>query len=131
VSGSAAGASSRAWYSHAITGFLNTDPDSILGRLTSNSDFAVLPGQRDAWLGEIHVLQEQLRGLSGSLFMEFGIPRMGRRIDAVLLIGAAVFVIEFTPSRRSPDMTPGLQIWASRRDGSRRSSMKHVCVAVR
>jgi hypothetical protein len=40
VSGSAAGASSRAWYSQSTTGFVETDPASILGRLTSNFDEA-------------------------------------------------------------------------------------------
>src|SRR5579872_1236638 len=87
--------SSRAWYSASITEFLHTDSDTIVGRLTTNSDFAVLPEQRDAWLFEIRLLQDRLVGLAGSLFMEFSIPRMGRRIDAVLLTGPIVFVIEF------------------------------------
>jgi hypothetical protein len=41
------------------------------------------------------LLQICLAGLTGSLFLEFNIPRMGRRIDAVLLIGPVVFVLEF------------------------------------
>ena len=123
MSASAAGASlysreplacdraSRAWYSDSIAGFRTTDPDSVLGRLATNSDFAVLPGQRDAWLSEIRLLQEQLRGLSGSLFMEFSIPRMGRRIDAVLLIGPAVFVIEFKVGSTEFDRAAVDQVW--------------------
>jgi hypothetical protein len=71
------------------------DPSAILGRLTINSDFTVLPAQRDAWVLQIRLLQDQLSGLSGSLFMEFSIPRMGRRIDTVLLAGPIVVVIEF------------------------------------
>lgn len=123
MSGSAAGASfhsrdrwacdraSRAWYSHSIAGFGDTDTDSILGRLTANSDFAVLPGQRDAWLSEIRLLQEALCGLSGSLLMEFTIPRMGRRIDTVLLIGPAVFVIEFKVGSAEFDRAAVDQVW--------------------
>ena len=64
------------------------DSDSIVGCLVRNSDFPVLPDQRDAWLEQIRLLQGQLGGLMGLLFMEFSIPRMGRRIDAVLLTNA-------------------------------------------
>jgi hypothetical protein len=102
---------SRAWYQHSIAGFLDTQPDTVLGRLTTNSDFAVLPGQRDAWLTEIRLLQEQLPGLVGSLFMEFSIPRMGRRIDSVLLIGPAVFVIEFKAGSAEFERAAVDQVW--------------------
>jgi len=71
------------------------DSDTIVGRLTINSDFTVLPTQRDAWVEQIRLLQRELPGLTGSLFMEFSIPRMGRRIDTVLLVNSIVFVVEF------------------------------------
>jgi DUF2075 family protein len=87
--------SSRAWYAASISEFLEAAPDSIVGRLTTNSDFAVLPSQKDAWLAQINLLHANLAGLTGSLFFEFNIPRMGRRVDAVLVIGPVVFVVEF------------------------------------
>ena len=74
----------RAWYSTAITDFLKTESDTIVGRLATNSEFALLPTQKDAWLAQIDLLQSHLIGLTGSLFLEFNIPRMGRRIDAAL-----------------------------------------------
>ena len=86
---------SRAWYSASIAEFLQTQPATIVGRLAGNTDFALLLTQRDAWLAQITFLQAELNGLSGALFFEFNIPRMGRRIDAVLLIGSVVFVIEW------------------------------------
>lgn len=86
---------SRAWFSASIADFLRSDSDAVLGRLVSNSDFAVTPEQRDAWLVQIQLLKDCLGGMSGSLLMEFSIPRMGRRIDVVLLIGPIVFVVEF------------------------------------
>jgi len=86
---------SRAWYSATIAESLADSPDAIVGRLTTHCDFTVLPTQRDAWLVQISLLQDQLQGLDGSIHMEFSIPRMGRRIDAVLLLGAAIFVVEF------------------------------------
>jgi hypothetical protein len=89
------GVSSRAWYGASIADFLKAQPDTVIGRLSRNSDFALLPTQKDAWLEQIRLLQICLVGLTGSLFLEFNIPRMGRRIDAVLLIGPVVFVLEF------------------------------------
>jgi hypothetical protein len=82
--------SSRAWYSASISEFLQAQADTIVGRLVTNSEFSLLPTQRDAWLAQIGFLQDNLVGLSGALFLEFNIPRMGRRIDAVLLIGPVV-----------------------------------------
>jgi len=107
----AAGALSRAWYEASIAEFLQTQPDTIVGRLTKNSDFALLPAQKDAWLAEIDLLQAHLVGLTGSLFLEFNIPRMGRRIDTVLLIGAVVFVIEFKVGESEFEQTAIDQVW--------------------
>jgi hypothetical protein len=83
----------------------------VVGRLTRNSDFAVLPTQRDAWLAQIRLLQDHLGGLTGSLFMEFSIPRMGRRVDAVLLTGPIVFVVEFKVGDTLFDRAAVDQVW--------------------
>src|SRR5438128_10688897 len=85
---------SRAWFSSTIAEFLETDSDTIVGRLTTHTDFTVLPTQRDAWLSQIVLLKSELVGLNGSVFMEFSIPRMGRRVDTVLIIGPVAFVVE-------------------------------------
>jgi hypothetical protein len=86
---------SRAWYGASISEFLQSQPDAVVGALTTHSEFAVLPAQTEAWLAQIRLLKEHLAGLTGSIFFEFNIPRMGRRVDAVLVIGSVVFVIEF------------------------------------
>src|SRR5262245_47964973 len=86
---------SRAWFGSPITEFLRMDSDTILGRLARQSDFTVLLAQRDAWLTQLTLLKSQLAGLSGSVFMEFSIPRMGRRVDTVLIIGPMIFLVEF------------------------------------
>ena len=107
----ASGASSRAWYWDPIAEFLQTDPDKVIGRLARNSDFALIPTQKDAWLEQIRLLQDCLVGLTGSLFMEFNIPRMGRRVDAVLLIGPVVFVIEFKVGESVFERAAVEQVW--------------------
>lgn len=76
-----------------------------------NSEFALLPTQTNAWLEQIHILQDQLKGQTGSLFLEFNIPRMGRRIDTVLLIGPAVFVVEFKVGETSFERAAIDQVW--------------------
>lgn len=103
--------SSRAWYGASIAEFLQTQADAIVGRLVRNSAFSLLPTQKDAWLIQIDLLQDQLVGLSGSLFLEFDIPRMGRRIDAVLLIGPVVFVIEFKVGESVFERAAMEQVW--------------------
>ncbi len=85
----------REYYSDSIKNFLNTSSDEILGRLSRNNDFALEQTQRDAWLEEIVILQKALRSFQGSVYFEYSIPRMGKRIDVVVIIGAAIFVLEF------------------------------------
>ena len=104
-------AQSRAWYCRSIDEFVKAPPESVIGELASNCEFALLPTQRDAWLAEVGFLQESLVGLCGSLFLEFNIPRMGRRIDAVLVIGPVVFAIEFKVGENSFDRASTDQVW--------------------
>jgi hypothetical protein len=81
---------SRAWYGSSIDEFHRCSSEEILGTLTTNSEFAVEPTQRDAWLEQIVVLNKELMEIAGDLFLEFNIPRMGKRIDAVVFDRAAV-----------------------------------------
>ena len=85
----------REYYSNSISSFLTTKPDEILGKLARNSKFDVGQEQRDAWVEEINILQKVLKNHNGAIYFEYSIPRMGKRIDVVLLIGAAIFVLEF------------------------------------
>ncbi len=85
----------REYYSDSITDFLKAKPDEILGKLTRNSDFDLGQNQRDAWIEEINALQNVLASYSGSIYFEYSIPRMGKRIDVILIIGPAIFILEF------------------------------------
>lgn len=48
-----------------------------------------------AWEFQINLLQEVLLDYNGQLFFEFSIPRMGKRVDCLLIIKNIVFIIEF------------------------------------
>jgi len=102
---------SRAWYGSSIDEFHRCSSDKILGALATNSEFAVEPTQRDAWLEQIVILSNQLMGIAGDLFLEFNIPRMGKRIDAVVIVGPVVFAIEFKAGADTFDRAAVEQIW--------------------
>ena len=109
--GPGAAPSSRAWYEATIAEFLQASPEQVCGTLLANSEFAVLPTQRDAWLAQIPVLSESLSGMSGSVLLEFSIPRMGRRIDVVLLMGPIALAIEFKVGEATFDRAAIEQVW--------------------
>lgn len=85
----------RAWYAAGIEQFLSADRRMVLGELARNSDQEDNPEQRQVWDQTIELLQAELPGLRGHVSLEFNIPRMGHRADAVLLLGATVVVLEF------------------------------------
>lgn len=83
----------------------------MLGELTRNSNFAVDELQRDAWLGQLGCLKQELGGISGFIFLEFSIPRMGSRVDAVLVVGPVVFVVEFKTGQSEFSCAAVDQVW--------------------
>src|ERR1700683_3243888 len=85
----------RAWFHAAIDHFLEMAPSTVVGELTTNADMDIVTAQVEALTYQIHFLKARIAGHTGTIFLEFNIPRMGRRIDAVLLIGPVVFVVEF------------------------------------
>jgi len=92
----------RSWYKSSIDNFLNQNNDSIIGHLAQGSvhdGFSVEQAQLDTWLCEIDILKDQLRDIeNATIFLEFNIPRMGKRIDAILLIHSNkphVVILEF------------------------------------
>jgi hypothetical protein len=85
----------RAYYTSTISDFHATSPDEILGVMTRHHGFDLNDLQRNAWIEQTALLHEALAPFEGSIYLEFAVPRMGKRIDAVVIIGPLVFVIEF------------------------------------
>lgn len=83
----------------------------MFGVLAKNPEFDLATAQKGAWLEQIAFLQKNLDGLRGTLYLEFNIPRMGSRIDAVLLIGPVVFVVEFKVGEATFDQAAIDQVW--------------------
>src|SRR5438105_4360398 len=104
-------ASLRFWYGASVAEFVGTSAEKIVGQLTLNSSFDIDRTQAAAWLAEIEFLQSKLSGLAGSIFFEFNIPRMGRRIDVVLVIGPVIFAVEFKVGEKVFDRSAIDQVW--------------------
>ncbi len=85
----------REYYSDTIENFKAALSTEILGILTQNYEFKLEQTQRDAWWEQIRILKTALKPFAGQIYFEYAIPRMGRRIDVVLIIGAVIFVLEF------------------------------------
>lgn len=94
----------RAYYSDSIERFLTAKETEILGRLTAASEFDLEQAQRDVWLMEVAILQPALARYQGTIHFELSIPRMGSRIDVVLLIGPVIFVLEFKIGKEEFDL---------------------------
>lgn len=90
--------SPRCLYNNSFSNFLSENDTSILGTLCDNYHGDAKTTTRDAWKGEITVMQSALSQFSdkdGRIVFEYDIPRLGKRIDVVLLYKGIVFCLEF------------------------------------
>jgi hypothetical protein len=101
----------RAWYAASFAEFIAHSEDEVIGQLTNNSNRSVDLEQRDAWRVQIGFLRQWVRGRSGSVFLEFNIPRMGLRADAVLLIAGCVVILEFKVGETTTARQALAQVW--------------------
>ena len=85
----------RSFFSNTISNFLITLQDALLGKIISESQFADERTQKDAWIEEIKILKEVLVEYEGQIYFEYSIPRIGQRIDVLLIIESVIFVLEF------------------------------------
>ena len=89
-----------------VSSFLRAEEDLIIGRLSGITRHGISElsvEQIEAWRSQIPVLREALcgnRAQAWHLLLEFPIPRRGKRIDAVVLAGSAVLVLEFKNGAR-------------------------------
>lgn len=89
---------SRCLYNSSFKTFLNTDDNSIFGSLCDNYHGEALTTTREAWKSEITIMKNVLSDYAdknGEIIFEYDIPRLGKRVDVVLLLGGIVFCLEF------------------------------------
>lgn len=87
----------RSYYSASISEFLCQSTSEILGVIHSNNISAETTIQQsNTWESEVRILKNQLRAFEdGRIIFEYTIPRMGKRVDVVVLYKNIVFLLEF------------------------------------
>lgn len=104
---------SRAYYADLIGDFLNRSSDEILGAIARNSSFSIEATQRDAWMEQIKVLHVSLAPYlgRGKVYFEYAVPRLGKRIDVLVLIDHVVFILEFKVGEKEFTASATDQVW--------------------
>lgn len=90
--------STRCLYKSDFKSFIDADPFSISGRLHDAYHGQALTTTDEAWLAEIMLLQRDLlpwKDEEAEIIFEYDIPRLGKRIDVVLLLRGIIFCLEF------------------------------------
>lgn len=88
----------RCLFKSDFKSFIEDDPYSILGHLHDSYHGQALTTTDEAWFGEIRLLQETLlpwKDEEAEIIFEYDIPRLGKRIDVILLLRGIIFCLEF------------------------------------
>ena len=88
----------RCMYQAPLGIFLDQDREKILGIITSSVHGNIPDTAIEAWQNEIDILKSSLepwRNDEAYILFEYDIPRLGKRIDVVLLLKGIVFCLEF------------------------------------
>lgn len=97
--------SNRFAYMANVYLFLATQDNEILGQLTNQHKFRQLEQQQiNAWHRQIIELKQALTGFpEATLLLEFEIPRIGKRVDAILILDGSIVVLEYKVGAKSYD----------------------------
>lgn len=87
----------RAYYYASCDDFLNASEAEIHDEIVQHSmQFDLTAQQNIAWNEEIRILKQVMREIGdGQIAFEYTIPRMGRRIDVVIIRNSQIFLLEF------------------------------------
>ena len=88
----------RCLYRSDFKSFIESDSYSILGRIHDAFHGQALTTTDEAWNSEINLLQSVLvpwKDEDAEIIFEYDIPRLGKRIDVVLLLRGIIFCLEF------------------------------------
>lgn len=93
----------RCLYHATIHEILQQSPEALLGTFVNNYHGVAMTTTNEAWADEIHIMQEVLlpwKDEDGQVIFEYDIPRLGKRIDVVLLLRGLIFCLEFKVGER-------------------------------
>lgn len=93
----------RCLYHATIHEFLQQSSEALLGTFVNNYHGVAMTTTNEAWADEIRIMQEVLqpwKDEDGQVIFEYDIPRLGKRIDVVLLLRGLIFCLEFKVRER-------------------------------
>ncbi|MBQ6190683.1 MAG: DUF2075 domain-containing protein [Bacteroidaceae bacterium] len=93
----------RYFYYSDISSFLRESVEGIFGKLSMNDEYDTAATQKFAWEEEINTMKDVLKPYQdeqGWILFEYTIPRIGKRIDVVLLLRERIFAIEFKAGQK-------------------------------
>jgi DUF2075 family protein len=99
------------YYSDNLSDFVAKAPETIIGEISINGRLGHINTELYAWEFQITLLKDILKSYDGHLFFEFSIPRMGKRVDCLLIIRNVVFVIEFKVGEKEFKNENIEQVW--------------------
>lgn len=85
-------------YRSSFNDFIRVEEGLVFGLLCERYHGEALTTTREAWKSEISIMKESLacyQDKDGEIIFEYDIPRLGKRIDVVLLLEGIVFCLEF------------------------------------
>lgn len=88
----------RCLYNNNFIDFYNENNDSIFGKLCDNYHGDAQTTTREAWKEEISIIKNLIvpyKNENGQVIFEYDIPRLGKRIDVVILFRGIIFCLEF------------------------------------
>ncbi len=88
----------RCLYNNHFDEFIKSNDNTIFGALCDRYHGEALTTTREAWRAEISIMKNVLSSLAindGEIIFEYDIPRLGKRVDVVLLLKGIVFCLEF------------------------------------
>ena len=83
------------YYGDSIEAFIEKSVNEVIGAITNSNQFDSNQNTNKSWASQIEILQKQLSGIEGNIYFEFSIPRMGKRIDCLLIVRNIIFIVEF------------------------------------
>ena len=88
----------RYFYKSSLSDFIQDSLDVIFGKISRADEMDTASTQKYAWEQEIQIMKQVLHPFvneQAEILFEYTIPRLGKRIDVVVLLRERIFVIEF------------------------------------
>jgi len=89
-----------AYFEARIPDFQRMSDAEVLGQLTQHSLYALTTDAIGAWKAQLPIIRAATSASDGWLFFEFDVPRLGKRIDCVVLVGSGIVPVEFKVGAR-------------------------------